>query len=64
MSQFGYHIRKLVSYLNETQVLKGNLDTKHDFSDPECTLVFSVYDVVNAINIILKGRQGTLKSGV
>ena len=34
------------------------------FSDPECPLVFSICDVVNDINIKLKGRQGTLKSGV
>ena len=34
------------------------------FSDPECPLIFSVCDVMNAINIILKGRQGTFKSGV
>ena len=34
------------------------------FSDPECPLVCRVCEVLNAINIILKGRQGTLKSDV
>ena len=34
------------------------------FSDPECPLVLSVCDGLNAINIILKGRQGTLESNV
>ena len=32
------------------------------FSDPNFPLVFRVCDVLNAIKIILKGRQGTLKS--
>ena len=34
------------------------------FSDPECPFVCCVCDMLNAINIILRGRQGTLKSGV
>ena len=34
------------------------------FSDPECPFVCCVWDMLNAISIILRGRQGTLKSGV
>ena len=34
------------------------------FSDPECLFAFEVWEVLNAISIILKGRHGTLKSGV
>ena len=34
------------------------------FFDPEGPFVFKVLEVLNAINIILKGRHGTLKSGV
>ena len=34
------------------------------FSDPECPFVFKVWEVLNAIEIILKGRHGTLKSSV
>ena len=34
------------------------------FSDPEYPLVWSVCEELNAINIILEGRHGTLKSGV
>ena len=29
------------------------------FSDPECLFVFKVWEVLNAINIIFKGRHGT-----
>ena len=32
------------------------------FSDPECPFVFCVWEILNAISIILKGRQGTLES--
>ena len=32
------------------------------FSDPECLFVFCVCDMLNAINIKLKGRQGTFES--
>ena len=32
------------------------------FSDPECPLVFCVCEMLKAINIILKGRQGTVES--
>ena len=34
------------------------------FSDPECPLINSVCDVINAINIIRKGGQGTFMSSV
>ena len=34
------------------------------FSDPECPFVFCMCDMLNTINIILRGRRGTLKSGV
>ena len=37
---------------------------EYDFSDPECPLVCKACEVLNAINIILKGKHGTLKSGV
>ena len=32
------------------------------FSDPECPLIFCVCEMLKAINIILKGRQGTFES--
>ena len=31
------------------------------FSDPECPLVFCVCEMLKAIRIILKGRQGTVE---
>ena len=34
------------------------------FSDPACPFVCCVWDISNAISIMLRGRQGTLKSGV
>ena len=34
------------------------------FSDPECPFVFCVCDILNAINIMLRGRQPTLESDV
>ena len=32
------------------------------FSDPECPLIFCVCEILKAIRIILKGRQGTVDS--
>ena len=32
------------------------------FSDPECSLVFCVCEMLKAIKNILKGRQGTVES--
>ena len=32
------------------------------FSDPECPLMFCVCEILKAIRIILKGRQGTVDS--
>ena len=43
---------------------KKNFCGKFDyvFSDPECPFVFCVCDMLNAINIMLKERQGTFES--
>ena len=32
------------------------------FSDPECPLMFCVFEMLKAMRIILKGRQGTVDS--
>ena len=32
------------------------------FSDPECPLIFCVCEILKAMRIILKGRQGTVDS--
>ena len=36
--------------------------SEYVFSDPECPFVFCVWEMLNAISIILKGRQGFLES--
>ena len=49
---------KLERLENKNFVLNSNMF----FSDPECPFVFCVREMLNAINIILKRRQGTLES--
>ena len=39
------------------------IQLEYVFSDPECPLVCRICEVMNAINIIHKGRQGNLKAG-
>ena len=51
-------LSKLVHLGNKNFSLKF----EYVFSDPECPLVFCVCEMLKAINIILKERQGTLES--
>ena len=56
------HCRILLSKLVhlENKIFFGKFE--YVFSDPECPLVFCVSEMLKAINIIIKGRQGTLES--
>ena len=56
------HCRILLSKLVHLENKNFFVKFEYVFSDPECPLVFFVSEMLKAINIIIKARQGTLES--